>query len=255
MTDSGNNEEIQAVLDTIGGGMVITTARQELADRIVAAIAVGAYSPGEQLPSERELAERQGVSRVTVRGAIEIVREKGLLTSRRGRSGGTFVTDIDVDQVAPGTTLRVLQEEVPRLRAFMDFRCLIAGLEARTAAERRTPQQAERLASILVNFCATEDASEARRIDVELHNFITIMAANERLAAVTAQLHARATMGLGAEPYPPQYLERVRLEHTQIVKGIVEQNLERAFEAAYRHFSLTLTIAEDALQKSLSTIR
>ncbi|OCI97717.1 MULTISPECIES: GntR family transcriptional regulator [unclassified Rhizobium] len=254
MSHAENSEEILAVLDAIGGGVTITTARRELADRIIAAIAVGAYSPGEQLPSERELAERQGVSRVTVRGAIEIVREKGLLSSRRGRGGGTFVTDINVDQVAPGTTRRVLEDEVPRLKAFMDFRCLIAGLEARTAAERRTPRQAEKLICILADFCATDDTSEARKIDVELHKLITVMAANEQLAAVTAQLHARATMGFGAEPYPPQYLQRARLEHSDLVHGIVEQDLEGAYQAAYRHFSLTLTIAQDAFEQSLASI-
>ena len=46
---------------------------------------------GEQLPPERELAETFGVARVTLREAIKALRQTGLLESRRGHGGGTFV--------------------------------------------------------------------------------------------------------------------------------------------------------------------
>lgn len=235
---------------SVSGGISPTTARQQLADRILTAIAIGAFSPGDQLPSERDLAEWQGVSRVTVRGAIEIVRQQGLLSSKRGRAGGTFVTEINVDQVAPGTTKRILADEIPRLREFVDFRCLVAALEARTAAERRSTEQAAALSKILDDFMAADDVVIARRVDVDLHNQITRMAGNAQLAALTAELSARATMGFHAEPYPASYLERARQDHTDIVESIVNQDLERAYHAAFSHFALTLTIMEEALAKS-----
>lgn len=253
MTDEASGIKIHDILQSIGGEINVTTARQELAERIMTAIAIGTYSPGEPLPSERELAEQQGVSRVTVRGALEIVRERGLLSSRRGRGGGTFVTETDVGQAAPGTTLRMLREEIPRLKAFVDFRCLIAGLEARTAAERRSREQARDLNAILERFLATNDVVEARKIDIELHRLVTSMAGNKQLAAVIAQLNTKATLGFGAEPYPPQYLDRVRAEHAELVGTIVEQDRERAFEVAYRHFSLTFTIIEDAYERATSS--
>jgi len=246
MRDEATDYDIQDVLEPLGNGINVTTARQELAERIVAAITIGAYSPGEQLPSERELAEKQGVSRVTVRGALEIVRDRGLLVSKRGRGGGTFVAEAKLNQTPPDAARRMLEDEIPRLRSFVDFRCLIAGLEARTAAERRTDEQARRLTRIMEQFNAADDTVEARKIDVELHMLITAMAANEQLAKVTAQLSQRATMGLGAEPYPKKYLERARQEHSEIVESIVKQDLERAFRAAHKHFSLTLEIMEEA---------
>lgn len=93
----------------------------------------------------------------------------------------------------------------------------------------------------------------ARKIDVDLHNQITLMAGNEQLAALSAQLSARATMGFHAEPYPAHYLLRARQDHTEIVESIVKQDLERAYRAAYNHFSLTLTIIEEAFAKSNRT--
>lgn len=52
-------------------------------------ISAGSYAPGEQLPSERELVEHYGVSRPTVRDAVDILRSEGLVTSEHGR--GVFV--------------------------------------------------------------------------------------------------------------------------------------------------------------------
>ena len=84
-----------------------------LAERLTTAIAVGAYSPGDRLPSERDLAELMGVSRVTVREAIRLVAGLGLLASVRGRDGGTFVTEADWTAIAPDVARRTLEQELP----------------------------------------------------------------------------------------------------------------------------------------------
>lgn len=233
----------------LDGTIAAVTARRELADRIITAIAIGAFSPGQQLPPERELADRQKVSRVTVRGALQIVREKGLLNSRRGRGGGSFVTELNAGEVASDTVRRTLSEELPRLRIFVDFRCLIAALEARTAAERRTDEQARELEQIYEEFCRTDDLATARHLDRQLHSLITAMAANEELAVLVAQLNAKATMGFGSEPYPREYLDQARKEHALIVRSIATQDQECAYESAYRHFSLTFAIMEDAFKR------
>ena len=64
---------------------VKVTATSSVADRLVTAIAVGVYSPGECLPPEREMATSLGVSRVTVRQALKQVAELGLVGKAPGR--------------------------------------------------------------------------------------------------------------------------------------------------------------------------
>src|SRR4051812_3107131 len=61
--------------------------------RLMQTIRLGVVPPGQALPSERELALRFSVSRDTVREAIRELSDTGYLSSRRGRYGGTFVTD------------------------------------------------------------------------------------------------------------------------------------------------------------------
>ena len=52
---------------------------------------VGLLAAGEQLPGETELAGQLGVSTVTLREALMALRQQGLVTTRRGRGGGSFV--------------------------------------------------------------------------------------------------------------------------------------------------------------------
>ncbi len=58
-----------------------------------AAIESREYPPGSSLPTERELGELYGISRITVRRALEALQRDGLVRRGRGRNGGTFVAE------------------------------------------------------------------------------------------------------------------------------------------------------------------
>jgi GntR family transcriptional regulator len=62
-----------------------------ITSQIEAAIARGALAPGDRLPPERMLAEEYGVSRMTVRQALQTLEARGLLRRAIGRNGGSFV--------------------------------------------------------------------------------------------------------------------------------------------------------------------
>jgi DNA-binding GntR family transcriptional regulator len=77
------------------GGRDADLAYMRVADDIAARIASGELAPGARLRAERDLAEHYGVSYGTVRRAMEVLRERGLITTIHGR--GTFVA------AGPGT--------------------------------------------------------------------------------------------------------------------------------------------------------
>jgi GntR family transcriptional regulator len=58
---------------------------------ILGDISSGSLPPGSKLPAERDLAERLGVSRSTLRHTLAALEEAGIVTRRPGRGGGTFV--------------------------------------------------------------------------------------------------------------------------------------------------------------------
>src|SRR5579864_2321164 len=72
---------------------------EQIVQQVEASILKGQLKPGDQLPAERDLAQRFGVSRTAVREAVKTLREKGLVEAYSGR--GTFVTN--------GTTQAVRQ--------------------------------------------------------------------------------------------------------------------------------------------------
>ena len=63
----------------------------QIVEQIEHAIAEGRLAPGDRLPPERELAAEHGVSRMTVRQALQTLEARGLLRRTIGRSGGSFV--------------------------------------------------------------------------------------------------------------------------------------------------------------------
>ena len=72
---------------------LVAAGRAELVEqRLTDAIDLGLLDLGERLPSESEMARQFGVATVTAREALEALREKGLVETKRGRDGGSFVT-------------------------------------------------------------------------------------------------------------------------------------------------------------------
>jgi DNA-binding FadR family transcriptional regulator len=117
-----------------GDGIHAKPSHVALADVLRRRIALGVHAPGDRLPSERELAERLGVGRTTVRAAIRLLAGEGLLATTRGRSGGTVVLD---KARAPGVELT--REFLRDVRDNFDFRLAVEPLAARLAAERAEP--------------------------------------------------------------------------------------------------------------------
>ena len=88
----GSHETAATSLPDAGLRAASGNAFEHAVEQLARAIRLGVLPDGEQLPPERELAERLGIGRNTLRDAIAALRESGLVTTRRGRGGGTWVT-------------------------------------------------------------------------------------------------------------------------------------------------------------------
>ena len=93
MRSEGGRAAVFAALET---GRRADAVVRRLAD----GIALGLLSPNEQLPSETELADTFGVSPVTVREALTILREQGLVVTRReGREKRHFLNAVPIREI------------------------------------------------------------------------------------------------------------------------------------------------------------
>ena len=104
---------------------------QAVTHQIEELILRGILRPGERLPSERDLAERMGVSRPSLREAIADLQEKGLLSSRAG--AGIFVADVLGNAFSPAL-VSLFSEHDAAVFDYVAFRRDMEGLAAERAA-------------------------------------------------------------------------------------------------------------------------
>lgn len=232
------------------GGVRKLSAAQQVYDRLVTAIAVGAYSPGDALPAERDLAGMLGVSRATLRQAITQVVELGLLESRRGRGGGTFVTRRSWQKLAPDAARRTLEANLPRLEDLFDYRCMVEGMIARAAAQRCTDTDRVEIRALLEEFAAaSSDMSEARSVDKRFHARVATAARNPHLLELSHRLTAEATLGFDSEPYTDEFYALALTEHRQLADAVCAGDSERANDIATYHFRITALTLRSALEQ------
>lgn len=149
---------------------------ETVVSRIRSAITLGIYANGEQLPNEVDLAAQLSISPVTLRDALRVVREEGLVHTTRGRSGGTFV--IAPDESNMGFFERSLAAlSSIEVRDLLDWQVAIVSQAAVFAAERASTADTVALASSLESFAGAETAMVARRAH---SRFLIELAASSR---------------------------------------------------------------------------
>lgn len=151
--------------------------------RLADAITLGLLTDAEQLPSETDLATGFGVSTVTVREALTALRQRGLIETRRGRGGGSFVRSPDpAADTSVGAMNDRLRDLGPGLlRDIGDHYAAIAGAAAHLAAERADPGDVSRLEAATATLAAAATPGERRRADGQFQVEVAAAAQSARL--------------------------------------------------------------------------
>ena len=141
---------------------------EEAVERLLQAIKLGVVVPGDRLPSERDLAARLNVSRVTLREAIHALAEAGYVESRRGRYGGTFVNE-HLPKPRRTPAKRLARELGDGLEDALVLRSALETGAAEAAAARALSEaEREHLCRCLAETSAAT-LTDYRRLDSRLH--------------------------------------------------------------------------------------
>lgn len=204
-----------------------------VAQKISDAVTMGLISDGEQLPAETELALQLGVSTVTLRAALLILRQQGLVETRRGRNGGSFVRSSGAATEAQ--SLERLESMTPSyLRDLGDEILAIAGITAMLAARRFDEQNIGRLHDLVAQLEHAEDRVEAARLDSRFHIEIAVSTQSERLTRRVVSLHSEY-IGLLWLPQSAIGTTECAAEHRAIVDAIRAEDEESARALAESH--------------------
>ena len=224
--------------------VTMRTAGERIAERLVTAIALGEFEPGQRLPTERDLSATLEVSRTTVREALQRLQAAGYVTTRRGRGGGTFIQT----GAGPGSDemiKRTLGPAWDELTELLDYRRLIEQQIARTAAERRSADDIETIRRAVARVRARGRPGASRLADHALHQAIARATHNSRLVELSARIRREVGLGFDAEPYTPKMRRRALRQHPTLAEAVIAGEPDRAARLADSHFSLTEeTLAE-----------
>ena len=228
------------------------TTAERVAERIIGHIEAQRLRPGDQLPSERELAGLLGVSPPSRGEALRSLQEGGHTRARHGR--GAF-------GAGPATSAalrqRLVDEEV-NLRELYDMREVIELPAAEWAARRQDP---ERLPAVRAAYAELEAASRAvdvdygrlQELDAAFHLRIVEAAGNRFLSQTLGVLQEILATGMSTTLTIPGRLEHSRRDHERIITAILDGDAAAARRAAKRHVAAArraalLRLAEEKQQ-------
>ena len=139
----------------------------QIADQIRSSILAGEFAPGDKLPPERELAEMFGVSRPSVREALNILAAAGLLRAYQG--GGTVVMSL-VETAAGNPLTELIRLEQERALDVIEVRKGMESWTAYYAAERALPEDLRRLEEIVDGMRRNlEGLKQSEDLDANFH--------------------------------------------------------------------------------------
>ncbi|MGV9559819.1 FadR/GntR family transcriptional regulator [Streptomyces sp. NPDC003401] len=233
--EEGPADRLTPVLRPVRAGNGFEEALQQ----ILQVVRLGLVPGGERLPAERDLAERLGISRVTLREVLKVLQDQGLVESRRGRYGGTFV--LPRAEAAGGDALRrrtteAGMEDVLRFREVLEV-----GAAGLCAAHGLTAERAERLRAALAR---TGDAPPAdyRRRDTMLHLTLAELCGSPSLAAQYAAVRATLNDLLDCIPLLVRNLEHSQRQHTALVGAVLDGDADGAREIMREHCAGTAAL-------------
>lgn len=213
---------------------------EEALEQILQIVRLGLVAPGDRLPSERELAERLGVSRVTLREVLKVLQDEGMVESRRGRYGGTFVRDSQTADAAPGALRRraadVDIEDTLRFREVLEV-----GAAGLCAGDGLGADGARRLRAALD---ATRDAAlpDYRRQDTLFHLTLAELAGSPSLTAQYAAVRAAVNDLLNCIPLLVRNLEHAQQQHNALVDAVLDGDADGAREVMREHCAGTAAL-------------
>ncbi len=212
-------------------GMAVT---DDAIEKIKAMIVSGELAPGDRLPPEKELSERLGLSRNSMREAVKALEVIRVLDVRRG--DGTYVTSLEPRLLLEAISFVVDMHDDDSLLEVFQVRRILESHATGAAAQRARDEDVAALEEELRAVEADTDIETLVEHDVRFHSAIVALGGNRYLASLVDSLtsstvRARVWRGLTEA----NAVARTLQEHRAIVDAIRERDVELATSLATAH--------------------
>lgn len=209
--------------------LAVTHLREVLAQQ--------SFAGGGRLPAEAELASQLGVSRPVLRQALSVLRDEGLVESRRG--SGTFARPLS----KPTAAIFGKPESIGDLEDCLRFRAVIESRSAAEAARRKTSDSISKIEAAVraMETCPPRDSAVAEN-DMNFHIAVARATGNRYYGMTLEFLQPHILFGLQLgrqlRNVPPDITSRrVAQEHRAILEAIKHGDAHKAAERMEAHLS------------------
>ena len=216
-------------------------ASTDIAELIKSAILSRKFKEGDRLPAERDLATQFQVGRMTIREALRTLEAKGLITIRKGSSGGAFVQPASPYQIAEliADNLQldgVTYSEVAESRVVLELNIVKYAIENATTADLKEIEQNIKDTNNLIVDFSPEGAHEFRTKSIDFHRLLAKSAHITPLFlfhSVLAQWFLRSLV----KSFNSIEEERLRSnqDHEKIFEAIIKKDLNLSQELLEKH--------------------
>ena len=219
-------------------------------NQLFSLISSGKLTPGDKIPSERELAAELRISRQSIREALNRAEVMGLIKVRQGE--GSFILSSVKGALKPPLTL-IIEQEAARIFDFLEIRKLVEGWCAEKAALEATAEELQGMQEILEKMkkVAAKD-KQWEELDLELH--LSFAKATHNVIAV----HIMEALKVNFGPFfkftksmpSSEKLEVLWQHHYEIFQAIERRDPETAKHKVIEH----LNFIEEKLKEDMGTI-
>ena len=222
--------------------MVPVKSYQHVVEQIQTAICDGTLQEGERLPSELKLKDLFNTSRGTVREALRVLEQKGLVSIRTGVKGGAVVKEANTEAMSDSMALLIRHRKVSLVH-LADFRTFLEGYAAERAAALGNREEIAKLKNIISSIRQhvendPRDWGEFHRLDAMFHRKLAEMSENPlilaNLVTVHENIHGYFQNYL---PFSRELLLEDFEDLCQIAEAVEKGECEKAGEAARQHIA------------------
>ncbi len=164
---------------------------QDVVQQIQDAILSGELEPGTKLPAERELKDMFNTSRGTLREALRVLEQKGLIEIKLGVAGGAIVKQINAEPIMQSLALLIRSGGVS-LDHLAEFRIKIEGSIVELAAQRATEEDIQHMDEMFAeakSHYEAEDWESFLKTDEAMHTYIGTMSRNPVFQFLQQSIH------------------------------------------------------------------
>jgi DNA-binding FadR family transcriptional regulator len=170
-----------------------TKVFQDVVEQIQEAIFDGRLEAGQTLPAERELKKMFNISRGTLREALRVLEQKGLIEIKLGVGGGSVVKSVDGSQISESLGLLIRSQKIS-LNHLAQFREDVEGIIAAQAARQRDRKDIKKLKGLLSQALTCVQKGRSQRnefidVDKQIHMTMAEITGNPIYISVLHSIH------------------------------------------------------------------